>query len=126
MPEPEAAIKSLALTYRKDARSRGDAPVPHHDPAIVERGFRMENCEKKFDRKMRIENHAGLFVNADRRVAFDCNERAELFVRQLRHRFGNIVDGLALLARQRKDRVAAEFGQTTAQLRLKNHHERYG
>src|SRR5205814_8263932 len=78
------------------------------------------------DRKMRIENHAGLFVNADRRVALDRDERAELLVRQLRDRFGNIVDGLALFARQRKNRMAAELGQTTAQLRLKNHHERHG
>src|SRR5438270_6175032 len=118
MPKAQAAIECFALTYRKDARSRGDAPVPHHDAAIVERSFGMENRQKKLDRKMRIENHAGLFVNADRRVALDRDERAELLVRQLCDRFGNIVDGLALFARQRKNRMAAELGQTTAQLRL--------
>src|SRR5438067_1841558 len=126
MPEPEAAIERFALAHRKDAGGRRDAPIPHHDSAIVERGFRMENRQKKLDRKMGVENHTGFFVNADRSVALDRDERAELFVRQLRHRFRNIMDGLALLARQRENRVAAKLRQTTAQLRLKNHHERYG
>ena len=42
---------------------------------------------------------AGFFINANRRVALDRDQRAELLVRQLRYRFGDVVHRFAFLTR---------------------------
>src|ERR1700693_230269 len=83
----------------------------------------MENAHQQFNRKIGIERHSGFLVNAKRGVPFHHKEVAELFVSKLRHGLDEIVDRLALLTGQGKNRVAAEFGQTAAELRLKNHDE---
>src|SRR5205814_3164697 len=76
--------------------------------------------------KMRIDRHAGLFVNSDRGIALDRDERAELFIGELRHSFGDVMDGLAFFARERKNWMAAQLSQAAAQFRLENHHQRDG
>ena len=77
MPETKAPIERLALTDRKNAGRGGDTPVPHDHSSIVERGFRMENRQQQLDGKVRIDDHAGLFVNPDGGIAFDGDERAD-------------------------------------------------
>ena len=59
----------------------------------------MKNCQDKFDGKIAIERHAGFFINANRSVSLDRDKGAELFVGQLRHRLGQVVDGLPFFAR---------------------------
>ena len=116
----------LALAHREDASGRGDAAIPHHDAAVMEGGFWMKYGQKQLDGKMGVDDHACFLVNPDRRVALDRDERAELFVGQLGDRFRDVVHSLALLACERENRMAAQFGQTTAQLRLENDDERHG
>src|SRR5688572_33321254 len=98
MTKTKAPVKRLPLAHGKDARSRGDAAVTHHDAAIMQGGFGMENREQQLNGKVRVDDHARLLVDSDRRVALDRDERAELFVGQLGYRFRDIMDGLALLA----------------------------
>src|SRR5207253_27855 len=89
----------------------------------MQRSFRMENAQDQLDREIRIERHSRLFVNADGGVAFDREQRAELFVRQLGNGFGKIVHRLALLTCQRKDRMAPQLGQTASEFGLKDHNK---
>src|SRR5882672_2385593 len=100
MAQAETAIQCLALTHWKNASGRGDPAVANNYSAIMQRGFRMENAQDELDRKIGIEGHSGLLVDADRSVAFDREQRAELFVRQLSDSFGEIVHRLALLTRE--------------------------
>src|SRR3712207_5316455 len=124
MAQSEAAIEGLALAYREDARGRSDAPVAHDHAAVMQCAFRMEKREHQLDRELRIKRDAGLLVDADRGIALDRDQGAELFVRQLHDTFGNVVHRLALFARETEDWMAAEFGESAAQLRLKNHDQR--
>src|SRR5688500_12780090 len=125
MTKTKAPVERLPLAHGKDARSRGDAAVTHHDAAIMQGGFGMENREQQLNGKVRVDDHARFLVNPNRRIALDRDKRAELFVRELRDRFRDIMDGLALLARERKNRMPPKLGQPTTQLRLKNHDERH-
>ena len=84
----------------------------------------MKASLRRADREIGIERHASFFVSWNRSIAFDREQRAELLVRQLGNGFGQIMDRLALLARERKDGMASELGQTAAQLRLKNYDQR--
>src|SRR5438046_9141731 len=68
-------------------------------PAIVKRAFWMKNCQDKLDRKIAINRHASFFIHANRCIALDRDERAELFICQLRHSLSEIVDGFAFFAR---------------------------
>src|SRR5437016_7986077 len=122
--QPETSIERFALAHRKNAGRGGNSPVANDDASIVQRRFRMKNTQEKFDRKIRIERHPGLFVNSNRSVPFDRQQRAELLVRQLSNSFCEIVHGFTFFARQRKNWVATELSQTTAQLRLKNDNQR--
>src|SRR5437879_12690375 len=92
----------------------------------MQRSFRMENAQDQLDREIRIERYSGLFVNPDGSVAFDREQRAELFVRQLNDGFGKIVHRLALLTCQRKDRMPPRLGQTASEFGLKDHNEGNG
>src|SRR6476646_8572411 len=110
MPQTETAIEGLALAHRENTGGSRDPSVPHDYATIVQRGLWMEDREEELDGKMRINNHARLFINSNRSVALDRNQRAELLVRQLRHCFGNVVDGLSFLTCQGKNRMAAQLG----------------
>src|SRR4051812_7525121 len=72
---------------------------------------------------MGVDHDARFLVNPDGGIALDRNQRPELLVRELGDRFRDVVHGLAFLARQRKDRVPAQFGEAAAQFRLEDHHE---
>ena len=122
--QAQTAIERLALTDRENAGSRGDPPVAHDHATVMQRRFWMKNREEQLDRKMRVDDDAGFFVNADRCVAFDRDQGPELFVRQLGDRFGDVVHRLAFLARQRKNRMASQLCEAAPQFRLENHHER--
>ena len=80
----------------------------------------MKDSEDQLDRKLSIDYHARFLVNTNRCVALDRDERAELFIGQLRHCLGQIMDGLSLLARQRENWMSAKRSQATPQLRLEN------
>ena len=84
----------------------------------------MKDCQDEFNRKIAIDRHSGFFVNANRRVALDCDESTKLFVRQLRDGLRQIVNSLALFAGKGKNRMPTERGQSAPQLRLKNHYQR--
>src|SRR5207253_6980365 len=122
----KTAIQSLALADRENAGCRGDSAIANDDAAIVQRRLRMENAQDELNGKIRVQGHARFFVNADRRVAFNREQRAELFVRELRYRFRQIVHRLAFLARQRKNWMTTELGETATQFRLENDNERDG
>src|SRR5437763_11849297 len=122
--QAETAIEGFALTHRENAGSRGDPSVAHDHATVMQRGFWMKNREEQLDRKMRIDDDAGFLVNADRGVALDRDQGPELFVRQLGDCFGDVVHGLAFLAREGKDRVTAQLREAAAQFGLENHHER--
>src|SRR5213596_1772385 len=81
----------------------------------------MENAQDELNREIGIECHSGFLVTTDRSIAFDREQRAELFVRQLSDGFGKIMHCFALLARERKNGVPAELGQATPKLWLKNY-----
>src|SRR5206468_3664412 len=89
-------------------------------------GVKLRSIRRRWQIEIRIERHSGLFVNADGRVAFDREQRAELFVRQLGDGFGKIVHRLALLTCQRKDRMPPQLGQTASEFGLKDHNEGNG
>ena len=93
------AIERLALANREDTSGSCDAPVPHHHPAIVQRTFRMKEGQQKLDRKDRIHRHPGFFIDPNRGITLDCDQRAELLIRQLADRFRNVVHGLAFFTR---------------------------
>jgi len=122
MTQSEASVQCFALTHRENAGRGCDPPVAHDDSAIVKRGFRMKNCQNKLDRKIAIDRHASFFIHANRGVALDRDEGAELFICQLRHCFGKIVDSFAFFAREGENWMSAERGQATPQLRLKDHY----
>src|ERR1044071_275531 len=86
----------------------------------------MKKGEEKLDRKNCIDDHAGLFINANGSITFNRNQRPELFVRQLGYSLGNIMDGLTFFARKRKNRVSAQFGKAATQFRLKNYNKSDG
>src|ERR1700738_5326040 len=109
MTQPEAAIERFALADWKNAGGGGDSPIAHDYSPIMERGLGMKNRQDQLDREIRIKGHSCLFVNPDGRVALDRDERAELFVRQLRNGFGKIMHGFAFLTRQGKNRMTAEL-----------------
>ena len=99
MTQSQTAVKCFALAHRENA-GRGRNPAVAHDyAAIVQCGFGMENRQHQFDGKIAVEGHAGFFVNANRSVTLNRNQRAELLVGQLRHGLGQIVNRLAFLAR---------------------------
>src|SRR5436190_577616 len=123
MPQTEASIEGLPLANRENAGGGGNPSVAHDHSAIMQSGFRVKERQEEFDGKNRIDNDASLFVNADGGIAFNRDERAELLVRQLGYRFREIVDGLALLARQGENRMAPQFGQAAPQFGLENHHK---
>ena len=99
MTQTQTAIERLALAHRKNAGRGRDAAIADDDAAIVQRRLRMKEREQQLDRKIRINRHPGLFVNANRRIALDRDECAKLLVRQLRDRFRDIVNGLTFLTR---------------------------
>src|SRR2546423_5390279 len=125
MPQAETAVERLALAHRENAGGGGNPAVANDHATIVQRRFGMENREKQFDGKMRIDHDAGFFVDPDRGIALDRDQRAELFVRQLHDRFRDVMNRLAFLTRKGKDRVAAQLGQAAPQFRLEDHHERH-
>src|SRR5437588_11634292 len=126
MAQTKTAIQCLTLAHRENAGRSSNSAVADDHAAVMQRRFRMKNAEKQLHRKIRIERHAGFFVNANGCVAFDCQERAKLFIGQLSHRFGEIVDRLPFLTGERKNRVAAEFGQTAPEFWLKDHDQSDG
>ena len=99
MTQPETAIERFALAHRKNAGRGGNSPVANDDAPIVQRRFRMKNTQKKLDRKIGIKRHPGLFVNSNRSVAFDRQQRAELLVRQLSNGFCEIVHRFTFFTR---------------------------
>src|SRR6266403_2250070 len=103
-----------------------DSSVAKDHSAIVQRGLCMKDDQDQLDRKLAVYDDACFFVNPNRCVALDSDERAELLICQLRHRLRQIVDGLSFLTRQRENRVTAERSQPTPKFRLKNHHQRNG
>src|SRR2546428_12659017 len=98
MAQAEAAVQRLALTNWEDTRRGSDPAVAHDDAAIVEGSFRVKNCQNKLDRKIAVHRHTRLFVNANRSVAFDGDERTELFVGELGNGFDDVMHGFTLLA----------------------------
>src|SRR5438105_12686966 len=124
MTQSKAAVQGFALTHGKNTGRRRDSTVTNDYSAVMQCRLRVKNAQDQFHRKIRIECHTGFFVNANRRVALDRKQRAELFVRQLRHRFGKVVHCLAFLAGQRKNRMPAELGEATTQFGLEDYDER--
>src|SRR2546428_10827539 len=75
--QAKAAVKRLALTDRENARGGGDTAIADNDSAIMQCRLGMKNCQDQLDREFAVQLHAGFFVNANRRVALKCDQRAE-------------------------------------------------
>src|SRR5438132_11494117 len=111
MTQAQTAIERFALANWKNTSRGGNSAVAHDHSAVMQRGFRMENGQREFDGKVGIERHSRFLVDADGSVTFDRDERAKLFVRKLSDGLGDVVDGVALLARSRINWMTAEPGQ---------------
>src|SRR5260370_6986059 len=116
MTQSEASVQCFALTHRENAGRGCDPPIAHDDSAIVKRGFWMKNCQNELDRKIAIDRHASLLLDANRRIALNRDHSAELFVRQLVHCLCKILDCFAFFARYVENRMPADPAQPTAHL----------
>src|SRR5438105_6886954 len=99
MTQAQTAIERFALANWKNTSRGGYSAIAHDHSAIMQRGFRMENGQCEFNRKVGVDRHSSFFVDADRSVTFNRDERAELLVRQLSDGLGDVVHRFALLAR---------------------------
>src|SRR5262252_5699207 len=100
VPQPETAIQCFPLAHGKNACRSCDPSVPNDHSAVMQCGFWMKDRQHQFDRKLAVDDDASFLINANRRVALDRDQCAELFVRQLRHRFCQIMDSFSSLARE--------------------------
>src|SRR5712691_3665432 len=111
MTQAQAAIERLALADWKNTGGGGNSAIANDHPAVMQRGFRMKNSQSELDGKIGVERHPRLFVDADRSVTFDRDQRAKLFVRELSDSLGNVVHCFPLLACQGKNRMTAKLGK---------------
>src|SRR6266705_2993206 len=120
--QSKAAIQCFPLAYRKNTRGGCDSSIANDHATVMERSLRMEDGQHQFDRELSVDDYACFLVNTNRCIALDRDQRAKLFVCQLRHCLGQVVNGFPSFTGQRKNRMPSKGSQTTAQLRLKNNH----